>query len=30
MSPTTVPKQHPAVVLRSHNLHLRGLLAIAN
>ena len=28
MSPTTVPKQHPAVVLRSHYLHLRGLLAI--
>src|SRR4051794_39298151 len=27
MSPT-VPKQHPAVVLRSHYLHLRGLLAI--
>jgi hypothetical protein len=24
----TVPKQHPAVVLRSHYLHLRGLLAI--
>ena len=27
MSPT-VPKQHPAVVLRSHYVHLRGLLAI--
>ena len=27
MSPT-VPEQHPAVVLRSHYLHLRGLLAI--
>ena len=27
MSPTA-PKQHPAVVLRSHYLHLRGLLAI--
>ena len=27
MSPT-VPKQHPAVVLRSHYQHLRGLLAI--
>ena len=27
MSPT-VPKQHPGVVLRSHYLHLRGLLAI--
>ena len=27
MSPV-VPKQHPAVVLRSHYLHLRGLLAI--
>ena len=27
MSPI-VPEQHPAVVLRSHYLHLRGLLAI--
>jgi len=27
MSPT-VPEQHPAVVLRSHSMHLRGLLAI--
>ena len=27
MSPT-VPEQHPAVVLRSHYEHLRGLLAI--
>ena len=27
MSPT-VPEQHPAVVLRSHYRHLRGLLAI--
>lgn len=27
MSPT-VPKQDPAVVLRSHSMHLRGLLAI--
>jgi len=25
----TVPRQHPAVVLRSHYEHLRGLLAIA-
>ena len=27
MSPT-VPKRHPAVVLRSRSMHLRGLLAI--
>jgi hypothetical protein len=25
----TVPRQHPAVVLRSHYLHLRAMLAIA-
>jgi hypothetical protein len=27
--PQTVPSQHPAVVLRSHYLHLRALLAVA-
>jgi hypothetical protein len=27
--PQTVPKQHPAVVLRSHYRQLRALLAIA-
>ena len=26
---STVPEQHPAVVLRSHFLHVRALLAVA-